>query len=78
MADSWEVFAIIPDGIGFTIAAVGDVSMRLDDDEELEDALSNAGIDSFTSVEDLPMQMERVRQLNLTGDANAFWNRERT
>lgn len=65
------VFGIVPDENGWTIVAVGDLTDRLYDGESLEDALTNAGIDSGRGDID-PEVLQRVRALNLTGDARAF------
>ena len=71
---SADVYAIIPTRQGIiTIAAVGDITARLDNGETLKEAATNAGIDSFWNAADIVRQTERVRCLNLTGDSKAFW-----
>ena len=70
---SADVYAIIPTRLGVTIAAVGDITARLDNGETLEEAATNAGIDSCWNAADIVRQTERVRCLNLTGDSKAFW-----
>jgi hypothetical protein len=74
---SSDVFALIPDGHNsVTIAAVGDVTDRLDVGEPLDAALTNVGLDSFFGLkgDELAVQVDRVRMLNVTGDTNAFWS----
>ena len=75
MADANEVYALVPDRIGLTVVAVGDLTARLDAGEDLEDAISNAGIDSVNDRDPAALRahLDRVLALNLTGDARAYW-----
>lgn len=76
MADASEGYAIVPDRVGASVVAVGDLTNRLDAGEDLEDAITNAGMDSVNDRDPaaLAAHLDRVRALNLTGDSRAYWD----
>jgi hypothetical protein len=80
-----EVHALIPDHLGLSVVEVHQLIAYLDDGQDLDDAITNAGIDTLmVSPRNTPEQrwntleslVERVRALNETGDGAAYWNAE--
>jgi hypothetical protein len=71
-ADPSSIYVLIPDRLGVTVVAVGDLIDRLDDEESLEEAITNAGIDQLMG--DPFVLITRVRALKETGDAGAYWD----
>jgi hypothetical protein len=71
VADPYSIFVLIPDQFGLAVASVGDLMDRLSGDEPLEEAITNAAIDSFGG--DVWGLVARVRALNETGDSDAYW-----
>lgn len=72
--DLSAIYVVVPDRFGALVVAIGDLVDRLtDDDESLDDALGNAAIDSLDKRHPVE-HLARIRQLNETGDATAYWN----
>lgn len=71
-----EVFVLIPDRYGYSVVAIGDLEARLTDDdldEDLEEAIGNAAIDSCSAGGVLE-KLAKIQALNATGDADAYWS----
>jgi hypothetical protein len=69
-----EVHVLVPnnDG-GVSVVSAVDLITRLLD-ESFDEAVLNAGIDSTYSDADVIRLVDKVRALNATGDANAYWS----
>ncbi len=69
-----DVFVIVPDpsGYGFSVVAVGDLYDRLGNGEEsLDECIANTAIDTVDPTNG--EHLERIRKLNETGNADAYW-----
>lgn len=73
MPDPSEVLVLIPDLMGVTICPLGLLIDQLDQGASLEEATTNAGIDSVWGPELRGPLFERVRRFNRDGDVAALW-----
>lgn len=76
-----EVSVLMPDKFGgLTVCGLDQLVAAIDDDESLEDAVTNSAFDSIMSFqpshEQLQHLIHRVYNLNETGNAKAYWNEE--
>ncbi len=72
-----DLHVLVPDELGgVSIVPAADLVSRLDAGETPEEAITNAGVDYLGTLsgDGLAREVERVRQLNLTGDTTAFWS----
>lgn len=70
--DPDEVMALVPDEFGsLAVCSVADLYRKLDEVDSLDAALDDCSIDMVAANAE---QVARVRALNTTGDAAAYWN----
>lgn len=68
-----EIHVLLPDEYGLRVCDLGQLVGRLAEGATLEEAMDTAGIDSFALEGEARDHAQRVRLLNETGDANAYW-----
>lgn len=74
MIDPNEVHVIVPDPMmGASVMSVADLLDQLEGADTLEAATMNAAFDSSTNDKGVELLVVRVRDLNATGDVNAYW-----
>jgi hypothetical protein len=71
--DPEAVFVLVPDEHGVTVASLGQLLDRVGLAATLDELVTNAGMDSIGTGEDVTALAERVRRLNETGDSRAYW-----
>lgn len=72
--DLSEIHVLVPDEVhGVTVCPLDQLLLHLDDSDTIDDLTMNAGIDSDPLEKCLPQLIKRVRDLNATGDAAAYW-----
>lgn len=72
--DPTEVFVLVPDATGVSVVAVADLLSRLDEEPDMESAINNSAIDSEFMPNRYADLVLAVRNLNATGDADAYWS----
>lgn len=74
MSDLSDVYVIVPDLLGLTVCALDQLVTNIEEGQTLEDAVTNAGIDTV-SISNVRMIAEKTCELNVTGNADKFWDR---
>lgn len=67
-----NVLVPYPNASGLAVVGLLDLIALLDDGESLADAVTNSAFDSG-GTRDYERLVQRVRELNRTGDADAYW-----
>lgn len=74
MSHEHPVHVVIPDSLGLTVVVADDLLGYLAEGYDLEEAITNAGMDTMYDLDHVADHMDRIRRLNATGDARAYWD----
>lgn len=73
--DPWAFHVLVPDQLrGVSVCSVGKLVEGAYDAVSLDDLISNAAIDSASPPDEILNRVDKVRKLNATGDAEAYWD----
>jgi hypothetical protein len=72
LMDPGDVMVLIPNDLfGLTVCTLEDPWLHVDEAEDVEELIMNAGIDQ--TLGDPTRIIEKVKAFNRTGDSDAYW-----